>query len=138
MWRKLGVRLAIWAGATFFTGELLIPQIFKHITLRQRPDDPLIPISGYSFPSGHAAGSTTFYGFLAILLLLFYLKKKSSKVVVPILFALFILLIMISRVYLSVHYPSDVIAGCLVGIGTITLSAFIYEHGFFRLKNRRL
>ncbi|EMG27773.1 acid phosphatase [Listeria fleischmannii 1991] len=138
VWRKLGVRLAIWAGATFFTGELLIPQIFKHITLRQRPDDPLIPISGYSFPSGHAAGSTTFYGFLAILLLLFYLKKKSSKVVVPILFALFILLIMISRVYLSVHYPSDVIAGCLVGIGTITLSAFIYEHGFFRLKNRRL
>ncbi|EIA18875.1 acid phosphatase family protein, partial [Listeria fleischmannii subsp. coloradonensis] len=75
VWRKLGVRLAIWAGATFFTGELLIPQIFKHLTLRQRPDDPLIPISGYSFPSGHAAGSTTFYGFLAILLLLFYLKN---------------------------------------------------------------
>ncbi|WP_159458177.1 MULTISPECIES: phosphatase PAP2 family protein [Listeria] len=134
VWRKLGVKIAVWTGATFFLGELLLPQIFKHITLRPRPDEPLIPISGYSFPSGHATGSTTFYGFLAILLILFYLKKKSSKVIVPLLFGFFVILVMISRVYLSVHYPSDVLAGCLLGLGTIFLATFIYERGYFRIK----
>ncbi|WP_159458309.1 MULTISPECIES: phosphatase PAP2 family protein [unclassified Listeria] len=134
VWRKLGVKIAVWTGATFFFGELLLPQIFKHITLRPRPDEPLIPISGYSFPSGHATGSTTFYGFLAILLILFYLKKKSSKVIVPLLFGFFVILVMISRVYLSVHYPSDVLAGCLLGLGTIFLATFIYERGYFRIK----
>ncbi len=134
VWRKLGSKIAIWTGATFLTGELLLPQIFKHITLRPRPDEPLIPISGYSFPSGHATGSTTFYGFLAILLILFYLKKKSSKIIVPLLFGFFVILVMISRVYLSVHYPSDVLAGCLLGLGTIFLATFIYINGNFRIK----
>ncbi|WP_239255799.1 phosphatase PAP2 family protein [Listeria ilorinensis] len=133
--RKKGWGIALWFASTALIGELLIPQIVKHIVMRPRPENPLISVSGYSFPSGHSAGSTTFYGILVIILCLTILQKSSRKWLLAIVAALWILTIMISRVYLGVHYPSDVLGGCLVGIGSISLTTAVYL--LKQQKNRR-
>ncbi|MHC5252539.1 phosphatase PAP2 family protein [Listeria kieliensis] len=126
LWKTRGLLFSLWAGITLLLGELVLPQIVKHIELRPRPLDKVISISGYSFPSGHAAGSTTFYGLTALILILFFLKKSSQKWMIGILAFLFIGLIMFSRVYLGVHYPSDVLAG-------FSLSASLLSFSFYFL-----
>ena len=74
----------------------------------------IIGADGFSFPSGHSMGSMTYYGFL-IYLVLRSKRKPYSKLSLGILFCLVILLIGISRIYLGVHYPSDVLAGYMAG-----------------------
>lgn len=87
---------------------------------RSRPTGESLTIaSGYSFPSGHAMISMAFYGFLAALLLS-RAKSKWSRTGAALLFIL-IFLIGFSRVYLNVHYTSDVIFGWLFGAICLTL-----------------
>ena len=83
----------------------------------------LIDISGFSFPSGHAMGSTSFFG-SAIYILNRHGSGLSKGVLIG-LCALFILLISTSRVYLGVHHPTDIIAGIIGGAFCIVLSTFI-------------
>lgn len=89
----------------------LLNQGLKHIFLRTRPEDiNLIVQGGYSFPSGHSMLSLAFYGFF-IYLIAHMRIKKSKKYLYCSLLALLTLLIGISRIYLGVHYASDVLAG---------------------------
>jgi PAP2 superfamily. len=89
-----------------FIGKLLIQRI--------RPDGGAIVMLDFSFPSGHSTIAVTMYGFLAYLLIC-QLKEKTAKVAV-ILGAIFIILLIgFSRLYLGVHYVSDILAGYLVG-----------------------
>ncbi len=82
---------------------------------RDRPDDNrLIEADGLSFPSGHSMGSMLLYGFLVYLSLRYDRWKIRKAGVVTSLICL-IFLIGISRIYLGVHYPSDVFAGFLAG-----------------------
>ncbi|MHA1989632.1 MAG: phosphatase PAP2 family protein [Candidatus Hodarchaeales archaeon] len=67
--------------------------------------------SGYSFPSGHSMGSTTFFGYVATL-------YRSNLFIVG-LSVIFIMLVSLSRVYLGVHYPSDIITGIVIGLAVI-------------------
>lgn len=87
----------------------------KWLIQRERPDFyPLILEGGYSFPSGHSMSSFIFYSSVAIV----FAKVSKSKmldVLIGIAFALLVLTIGISRIYLGVHYPSDVIAGFAAG-----------------------
>ena len=103
--------------------------LLKWIFQRERPDlHRLINESGYSFPSGHSMGAFIFYGMLCMLLLTFFPSIK-SKVIFILSTSLFIFMIGLSRIYLGVHYPSDVIAGfaaggawmcvCLIGLKLI-------------------
>ncbi|MBF2232449.1 phosphatase PAP2 family protein [Staphylococcus epidermidis] len=100
--------------------------LLKNIFDRERPTLlRLIDISGFSFPSGHAMGSTSFFG-SAIYVINSHDSGISKGVLIG-LCALFILLISTSRVYLGVHYPTDIIAGIIGGAFCIVLSTLILK-----------
>ncbi|MBQ6495125.1 MAG: phosphatase PAP2 family protein [Bacilli bacterium] len=101
----------------------IINQILKFIFQRPRPTGfRLIEIGGFSFPSGHAMGSTAFYGLL-IYLSYKLIKNKTLKIISIILNSLIIIGIGISRIYLGVHYCSDVVVG--ISLTIIYLIIFI-------------
>ena len=88
--------------------------ILKDIFHRQRPLSPLIPgINGYSFPSGHSLTGFTFSGIMIYLIFKSNIQSYRKWIFAVLLF-LFAMLIGMSRIYLRVHFPSDVIAGFLV------------------------
>jgi membrane-associated phospholipid phosphatase len=87
----------------------------KNFFGRPRPDVPLLfEAEGLSFPSGHALFSITFYGLL-VYILYHAVKNKGLKWTLIVLLVALMLVIGFSRVYLRVHYASDVIAGFAVG-----------------------
>jgi membrane-associated phospholipid phosphatase len=102
--------------------SLGLMSLFKNLFQRNRPDHPLVEgITNYSFPSGHAMMSIAFYGLL-IILAVRHIRNQSKRNWVIGLLVLLILLIGFSRIYLRVHYPSDVIAGYCFGIAWLWLS----------------
>lgn len=92
-----------------------INSILKLIFVRERPLDMLISQGGYSYPSGHSFVSLAFYGFLIYLVTKMDLKPKIKNIII-VLLVLLISLIGISRIYLGVHYPSDVLGGFICGL----------------------
>lgn len=91
-------------------------QILKFIFQRERPIGyRLIEIGGYSFPSGHSMVSMAFYGLL-IYIICHYVENKYLKNSLIILNILIIIFIGISRVYLGVHYLSDVLTGYSISV----------------------
>ena len=99
----------------------LLNKILKHIVQRPRPTEHrIIDESGYSFPSGHSMVSAAFYGFL-IYLIYKNVKNKYLKWGLITILSLLIFLIGISRIYLGVHYTSDVLAGFLVAISYLII-----------------
>lgn len=97
------------------TGAWLMNSVLKSLFQRTRPPGlHMVPAAGYSFPSGHAMISLAFYGILGYLLWHNLISRK-AKYISTILLALMVLAIGISRVYLGVHYPSDVLAGFAAG-----------------------
>lgn len=104
----------------------ILNPVLKNIFDRERPTLlRLIDISGFSFPSGHAMGATSYFG--SIIYILNRHDSGISKGVLIGLSALFILLISTSRVYLGVHYPTDIIAGIIGGAFCIVLSTLILK-----------
>ncbi len=111
-----------------------ISTIIKYIVRRPRPEDiALISETGYSFPSTHAVMSMAVFG-LIIYFTIKYAKSNALKISVSIAFPIVILLVGISRVYLGVHYFSDVVAGWLLG-ATLTLGMMIIARIIYH--NRR-
>ncbi|MGN1269641.1 MAG: phosphatase PAP2 family protein [Clostridia bacterium] len=104
--KKYGLLIAI---NLFISTVLNI--ILKNIFDRARPEGyRLIEAGGFSFPSGHSMASMTFYGFL-IYLILKKVQNKYIKWTSVIILSIIILAVGISRIYLGVHYASDVIGG---------------------------
>lgn len=101
--------------------------ILKHIFARSRPDIlRLISETGYSFPSGHAMNNAALYTML-VLLIWRYVKKTSLKIMLSSICAVLTVLIGYSRVYLGVHYASDVLSGWLFGFALSVLIYFIWD-----------
>lgn len=95
--------------------------MLKNTLKRPRPIDyRLIEETGYSFPSGHSMASMAFYGLL-IYLIYRNVKNKYLKWTLICLLSVLIILIGISRIYLGVHYTSDVLAGFLVSLSYLII-----------------
>lgn len=107
-WEALFLLIALGGGTLF---NLLLKWIFQ----RERPTiHRLVEETGYSFPSGHSMAAFIFFGMLAMLLFLFVVSRV-TKTVIVVCTVLLILLVGLSRIYLGVHYPSDVLAGFAAG-----------------------
>jgi len=105
--------------------SLLLMFILKLIFRRDRPASPLLQAAkGFSFPSGHALMSVTFYGLL-VLIVWQNVRQTWLKWALSVLLVLLILAIGLSRIYLRVHYASDVLAGFAVGLVWLLLSLWI-------------
>lgn len=99
----------------------IINIVLKNFFLRPRPNElRLIEETGYSFPSGHAMASTAFYGLL-IYITHEKIENKILRNTICIMLGLLILLISVSRIYVGVHYTSDVIAGTCFSIAYLIL-----------------
>ena len=104
----------------------ILNQLLKRLLQRPRPTEfRIIEETGYSFPSGHSMVSMAFYGYL-IYLIYRFVKNKYLKWISIVLLSLLLCLIGISRIYLGVHYTSDVLGGFLISISylVIYISAF--------------
>lgn len=120
-------------------GVRLLNWLIKSLFEVPRPGlEHLVYASYYSFPSGHAMNSTAFIGFLAFLIShqLKMMGKRASSIWA--FSGILIFLICLSRVYLGVHYPMDVIGGFLAGgawlFATLLIVTFIHVEGFFSIK----
>jgi undecaprenyl-diphosphatase len=106
-------------------GGLSLMFVLKNLFGRPRPQDPLLrTVSGLSFPSGHALLSVAFYGLL-IYLVWNNISNRFFRWTLIILLLLLILIIGLSRIYLRVHYASDVLAGFAMGLIWLVLSISI-------------
>lgn len=102
----------------------LLNLILKNIFVRTRPEMiNIITESGYSFPSGHSSISMAMYGYL-IYLINIKCSNKKVKIISSILLGILILLIGTSRIYLGVHYASDVTAAFLLSLSYL----IVYTH----------
>ena len=106
-------------------GSFIVMWSLKHYFSRARPDDPVLNAAmGFSFPSGHAMSAMTFYG-LIIFLVWKNIDNVTFKWTLTFLLIIFIHLIGFSRIYLRVHYASDVIAGFSLGLIWLVLSLWV-------------
>lgn len=100
---------------------IVLNQLLKRILQRPRPTEfRIVEETGYSFPSGHSMVSMAFYGYL-IYLIYRYIKNKYVKWTLITILSILICLIGISRIYLGVHYTSDVLGGFLLSISYLVI-----------------
>ena len=120
--------------AALISGEI-IKEILKFIVRRPRPDASLALIqeSGYSFPSGHAMMAIIFYGIIGYFIYKLC-RQKWQKIMVAIVLVALIFLIGFSRIYLGVHWTSDVIAGWLLGFLIVGATWKIFNDGVYFAK----
>jgi membrane-associated phospholipid phosphatase len=109
-------------------GGMLLNIVVKHLFHRVRPswEDPFLTLSTYSFPSGHTAASTLLYGFLLIWLLP-HLKQSHWRALALVAAVLMVALVALSRLYLGVHYLSDVLAGASEALAWLTLCTLLLK-----------
>jgi len=106
-------------------GSLAI-EVLKRVLARTRPDllEPIIVEAGFSFPSGHAANGMVAYGVLAVLVGRLPLTRP-VRLAMQVAAGLVIFLVGLSRVWLGVHYPTDVLAGWALGALIVVLYAAV-------------
>lgn len=120
--------LAIWYFVTVAFGAGVLNKTVKYLFRKPRPSfEHLVVQGGYSFPSGHAMGSIIIFG--GLLFLIYKLTDQESlRWLLSFLIPVFILLIGISRIYLGVHYPSDIIGGYSLGGAWLFVSVEVFQH----------
>ncbi|HBO46686.1 phosphatase PAP2 family protein [Pediococcus parvulus] len=116
-------RLLSFAAFSILVGTLGNTAI-KLLVQRPRPLHKLISIGGYSFPSGHSTSTIILLGVIMIIFASL-VKSKWQRGLVNLFAISMILLIGMSRIYLNVHYPSDVLGGFLFGTTIVLLSGFL-------------
>ena len=114
------------------TVTAFINLILKLIIARERPEEDLrlVEASGYSFPSGHTLTSLIFYISLMILLRRYFVLRNQTSIanIITVILSTLTVLIGFSRIYLGVHYPTDVFAGWLLGGFFLIIGVTIYDY----------
>lgn len=109
---------------------LPVNMLLKEIVGRPRPAetmvDVLLPAIGLSFPSGHAMVPTMFYGFLALMCWVHFPDRR-QRAAWTVFFAAIGLMVGLSRVYLGVHWFSDVVGGWTAGLFFLLILAEVYR-----------
>jgi membrane-associated phospholipid phosphatase len=132
LYKRHFAQLTVWL-IGYLGGELLNAAL-KMVFNRPRPvfTDPLLTAANASFPSGHAMASLVVYGLLTFLILI-RMRKTILRLAIILVAITLIVLIGISRIYLGVHYFSDVMGGYIVG--SAWLIVCISALNFFERKN---
>jgi undecaprenyl-diphosphatase len=123
-----GAALGSWRAGALGALTILLASIgntwLKVTIARERPDllEPVIVEHGYSFPSGHSALGMVAYGVLAVLVARSSLPPTTRRAIIVAL-GFLIVLIGLSRIWLGVHYPTDVIAGWITGAVVVLVYA---------------
>ena len=112
---------------TVVVGTVVFNEILKQFFHRARPDfHRLIEAGGYSFPSGHAMSAFAFYGIVAFLLWR-HISNQLGRTVLILVSIIFILMIGISRIYLGVHYPSDIVGGYFASALWLSIAIWFFQ-----------
>ena len=112
-------------GNLTFAGILIVT--FKNIYQRPRPEIlHLVEEKGFSFPSGHSLAVTIMVGTLTVIFSQ-RIKNHVWRKVVQIGLGIFLVSVLVSRIYLGVHYPSDVIASLCMGLGVLFMEFPYYD-----------
>ncbi|PTX18235.1 undecaprenyl-diphosphatase [Pontibacter mucosus] len=114
-----GLRVLVISFSTSLLNELL-----KHYYERPRPFLTPLEITGFSFPSGHTMNGGVFHGLL-LYIIWTTVRNKVWRWVLSVFFTLAVILVGFSRIYLRMHYATDVAAGYLVGILWLILSLYL-------------
>jgi undecaprenyl-diphosphatase len=131
--RALGLLIGL---GTF--GAVIIENFDKLLVGRPRPPvHHLELVTSWSFPSGHATQSTAFYGSLAIALVMLFPGRRVLRVLIGAITVLLVCAISFSRIYLGVHYPTDVAAGMALSSAWIMLLTQVLKSSDARLVPRR-
>ena len=113
------------AGNLSLAGILIVS--LKHLYQRPRPEIlHLVEEEGFSFPSGHSLAVTLLIGSL-IIIVGQRVKDRTVKLILQILLGIYLVSVIISRVYLGVHYPSDVLASLCLGLGILFIEFPFYD-----------
>ena len=125
-WHK--VRGAAWTLPIAIIGAGVIIQGVKLVIKRPRPSffAPLLHESGFSFPSGHSLIAMVVYGLLGYFAL-HLCRNAGARLAIRILTVLVVVFIGVSRVYVGVHYPTDVLAGWIAGIPWLIACLGLHE-----------
>jgi len=120
-------RTGLWYGLTVLLGAEVLNGLVKNFYGRIRPEqiEHVIEQGGYAFPSGHAMGAMIIYGGLFFIFVQ-YSNSKTWQWLLGIISVILILMIGLSRIYLGVHYPSDVIGGFSLGFSWLCLAIVVY------------
>jgi undecaprenyl-diphosphatase len=113
------------AGAT--AGALILWPLLKNLIERARPADAhLVQVSSWAYPSGHSLTSTVVFGVLAVLAYR-RARTRATRVTVAATAAVLVAAVGVSRVYLGVHWPTDVLAGWLIGALWLSVCLWAYQ-----------
>ena len=125
LWKKHKAQAVLFIAALGGTG--ILNQVLKFIFKRERPDfDRLIDIGGYSFPSGHTMMAFSLYTILAYIIWR-NLHNVWARIGITILAIFMIVMIAVSRIYLGVHFPSDIVGGVLASSVWLFASIAMYQ-----------
>jgi len=108
-------------------GNALFVAIIKSLTQVTRPANQLLYSSSFSYPSGHSTGVIVFIGLITYFVWLNWNNSQRVKILSSAIFGLIILFVSFNRIYLNVHWLSDVVGGCLFGAFWLSFCILIYE-----------
>lgn len=108
-------------------GSTAINLLVKFLIKRERPVSELVIETGFSYPSGHTMGAMSLYGIITFLMWR-HVRTSKGRMILILFFTVVIITIGFSRIYLSVHYPSDIVAAFYLGGLWLYVSIWSFQY----------